>query len=248
VLKGIVSSTPAFSSVVEKPRSSVFFWDWNSSPIYLYLFGQVRSNELPFAIGQEATLRELTCAGKINTATANAFYALYRVLDPATVPTLGVLPSVVNQGLTYEESDFPYAGTSRVTINIVNNGPSLPLAFSENTTTKTVTIQLATNGGGTVTTTRTQLRDAFRLNTTISLIYAINGTGGTVMTTASISTTGGSVGNAIGSVFMRAKAWGFREGYEVELSPGNFLIGRVDDQDVGTFSPSSLTAFISFKL
>lgn len=243
-----VTSTPALSDAVSKPRAPIFFWDWNSNPIYLYLYGQVRSNELPFAIGQEASLRELTCAGRQNNTNANAFYALYKVTNPSSAPTLGVLPSVTNQTLLYTESDFPYSGTSRVSIQLVNNGASKPLVFSENVATKTVTIQLATNGSSVVTTTRSQLISAFELDTTISLIYAISGSGATTMTPATFSTSGGSVGNAIGSVFMRAKAWGFREGYNISLSPGDFLIGRVDRQELGSFSPSSLTAFISFKL
>lgn len=243
-----VNSTPAFSSVVERPRAPVFFWDWNATPIYMHLFGQVRSNELPFVIGQESTLRELTCGGSQSNANANALFAIYKITDPSIAPTLGVLPEVTAQTMTFIESDYPYVGSTRVTINLVNNGNSLPLVFSEDLNTKTVTIQLATNAGGAVTTTRTQLRDAFRLNTTITLIYAINGSGGTTMSTASIVTTGGSVGDAIGAVFMRAKPWGFREGYEVELNPGDFLVGRADNNNVGSFSPSSLTAFLSFKL
>ena len=233
---------------LDKPRALVFFWDWNAFPIYLYLFGQVRSNDLPFAVGQNGKLRELTCGGRQNNVNANAIFALYRITDPSTNPNLGSLPEVVNQNLTYIESDFPYTGTSRVTINLVNNGPSLPLIFSEDLVTKTVTIQLATNAGGNVTTTRTQLRNAFRLNTDITLIYAINGSGGNVLSTASFSTSGGSVGDAIGAVFMRAKAFGFRKGYEVQLSPGDFLVGRAFNQNVNSFSPSSLTAYLSFDV
>ena len=233
---------------LDKSRALVFFWDWNANPIYMYLFGQVRSNDLPFAIGQSGRLRELTCGGRQNDVNANAIFALYRITDPSTNPNLGSLPEVSNQNLTYIESDFPYTGSTRVTINLVNNGASLPLVFSEDLTTKTVTIQLATNAGGNVTTTRTQLRDAFRLNTDITLIYAINGTGGATLNTASIQTTGGSVGDAIGAVFMRAKAFGFRDGYEVDLTPGDFLVGRAFNQNVNSFSPSSLTASISFDI
>lgn len=232
----------------DKPRAAIFFWDWNSNPIYLYIYGQVRSNELPFAIGQQAKLRELTCGGKQNNVDANALFALYKVTDPSVAPNLGSLPSVTNQGLTYTESDFPYPGSTRVTINLVNNGPSLPLAFSENLSTKTVTIQLATNGAGNVTTTRTQLRDAFRLNTTITLIYKITGSGNNIVSPASFTTSGGNAGDAIGAVFMRAKPWGSRTGYNASIQPGNFLIGRIFDEDIGSFSPSSMTAYISFNV
>jgi hypothetical protein len=228
------------------PRAPIFFWDWNSNPIYLHLFGQVRSNELPFVISQNSKLRELSCGGRQNTTTANAIFALYKITDPSLAPSFGTLPTVTNQSLTYTESDFPYAGSTRVTINLVNNGPSLPLSFSENLISKTVTIQLATNGAGVVTTTATQLRDAFRLNTTITLIYKVTGTGGT-LTTASFVTSGGTTGDAIGAVFMRAKPWGRTSGYEVDLVPGDFLVGRVFEQDIGSFSPSSMTSFISFS-
>lgn len=171
---------------------------------------------------------------------------MYKITDPAVAPSFGTLPTVTNQSLTYTEADFPYVGSTRVTINLVNNGASLPLSFSENLTTKVVTIQLATNGSGVITTTATQLRDAFRLNTTITLIYKVVGTGGT-LTTASFSTSGGTVGNAIGAVFMRAKPWGRTSNYDVDLAPGDFLVGRVFEQDIGSFSPSSMTAFISFS-
>lgn len=230
-----------------KPRNSISYWDWNSDPIYLYGIGQTRSNEAPWPIAANAKLREISCTGGIDTATANALFALY--LLPAGVvrnPVLGTLPTVVNQGLTYTESDFPHSGTTRVTINLVNNGPSRPLTFSENTLTRVVTIQLATNGSGVVTTTRTQLRDAFRANTTITLIYKITGTGGTILAPASIITTGGSVGEAIGAVFMRSKATGFKAGYNTNIVAGQSLVGRVFDQDIDGFSPTAMVANISY--
>lgn len=243
-VQAAIEETPGVA--VDKPRAPIFFWNWNSNPIYLYLFGQVRSNELPFVVAQTAKLRELSCGGRQNNTNANVMFAIYKVTDPTATPSFGSLSSVTNQGLTYEEGDFPYAGSTRVTIELVNNGPSLPLAFSEDLNTRTVTIQLETNGSGTPITSRTELRDAFRLNSDITLIYAINGSGGTNLTPATFQTTGGSAGDAIGSVFMRAKSWGRRDGYEVSLQPGDFLIGRVFDQDRGSFSPSSMIAYISF--
>jgi hypothetical protein len=230
-----------------KPRAFVAFWDWNTFPIYLYLFGQTRSNEVPFPVASDSILREMSCSGDQNNVDANAMFALY-MTDGQEPTNFGTLASATNQQVTYEEGDLPYVGTTRVSIELVNNGASLPLTFSEDLNTRTVTIQLATNGGGTPTTTRDQLRSAFRLNTDITLIYAINYTGGgsTVLNPASFQCSGGDPGEAIGTVFMRATNVGFREGYSVLIPQGKALIGRVFDQDRGSFSPSGMISFLSF--
>lgn len=230
-----------------KPRAFVAYWDWNSNPIYLYLFGQTRSNEVPFAIAVDSKLREMSCSGDQNNVDASVIFAVYNTNGSAP-SNFGTLATAVDQQVTYEEGDLPYTGTTRVTVELVNNGANLPLAFSEDLNTRTFTVQLATNGSGTPTTTKGQLRAAFRLNTDIQLIYSINysGSGNTVLSPATVVCSGGDPGDAVGTVFMRATNTGFREGYDVDLPQGSALVGRVLKQDRGSFSPTGMTTFISF--
>lgn len=230
-----------------KPRAFVAYWDWNSNPIYMYLFGQTRSNEVPFPVASDSILREMSCSGDQNNVDASVMFALYRT-DGSEPSNFGTLAEVTNQQVTYQEGDLPYVGTTRVTIELVNNGASLPLAFSEDEATRTVTIQLATDGSGNPTTTKNQLRSAFRLNSDIKLIYSINytGSGATVLSTASFTCSGGDPGDAIGTVFMRATNVGFREGYSVLIPQGDALIGRVLEEDRNSFSPTGMIAFLSF--
>jgi hypothetical protein len=245
-VQGAIEETITLAEGV--PRAFVSYWDWNSNPIYLYLFGQTRSNEVPFALATDATLRELSCSGDQNNTTASVIFAIYRT-DGSEPSNFGTLPEVTNQDVTYKEGDLPYSGTSRVTIELVNNGSNLPLAFSEDLNTRTVTIQLETNGAGTPVTTKNDLRTDFRLNSDISLIYSINftGSGSTVLNTANFNTSGGDAGDAIGTVFMRATNTGFREGYEVSIAQGEALIGRVLEEDQNSFSPVGMNAFLSFS-
>lgn len=230
-----------------KPRAFVSYWDWNSNPIYLYLFGQTRSNEVPFPVAVNSKLREMSCSGDQNNVDASVIFALYKT-DGSVPSNFGSLATATNQQVTYKEGDLPYTGTTRVTVELVNNGPSLPLAFSEDTVTRTVTIQLETNGAGTPQTTKNDLRSAFRLNTTIDLLYSINytGSGSTVLSPASFTCSGGDAGDAIGTVFMRATNTGFREGYDVDIAQGEALIGRVLEEDRNSFSPVGMIAFLAF--
>lgn len=235
-----------------KGRLPMFFWEFNTfSNNYLYHGGQVKSNESPFVSATEGIFNEISVAGRATSANSNALWAIYR-LDSASAPTSGnVMPSfgsvatIVNQGLTWEEGDFPYPGTIRVTINLVNNGPSLPLTFSEDVSLRTITVQLATNGGGSVTTTATQLRDAFRSNNTINQIWRITGTGGTLSPT-SIQCSGGSVGNEIAAIHMRANGSNFRSGYDVIIDPGDILLTRCLIVDVGSIASMNVTGFVSY--
>ena len=236
-----------------KGRLPVLYWEFNTfNNNYLYHGGQTKSNETPFVSGNDGLFNEIAVAARVNSANSNALWTIYRI-DRMSVPTsgsitpsFGALATVTNQGLTYEEADYPYIGTTRVTINLVNNGPSLPLTFSENLTARTVTIQLATNGGGTVTTTATQLRDAFRANNTVNQIWRITGTGGTPLTTASFSCAGGSVGDEIAAIHLRANSSNYRDGYEIIINPGDVLIGRCNLVDVGSISNMQMTGFISY--
>jgi hypothetical protein len=132
-----------------------------------------------------------------------------------------------------------------MTINLVNNGPSLPLAFTENLISRTLTIQLATNAGGLVTTTATQLRDAFRSNNSINQIWRITGTGGT-LSVASFSCSGGSVGNEIAAIHLRNNSSNYRDGYDVTLNAGDVLIGFCVTIDNGSISNMQMTGFVSY--
>lgn len=230
-----------------KPRAFVAYWDWNSNPIYLYLFGQTRSNDVPFPVASDSILREMSCSGDQNNVDASVMFALYST-NGAEPTNFGTLAEATNQQVTYQEGDLPYVGTTRVTVELVNNGPNLPLTFNENLNTRTFTIQLETNGAGTVLTTKDDLRSAFRLNTDIELVYSINysGSGSTILSAASFVCSGGDAGDAIGTVFMRATNVGFREGYSVLIPQGSALIGRVLEEDRNSFSPVGMIAFLSF--
>jgi hypothetical protein len=247
VNSGIIESYNSGSAALGAGRYIYGFWEFTgNASTYLYGIGQVKTSDAPFVIARNLILTEITAGLNANATGANIFFAIYRTVGTNVVlPTIGSLASATNQALTYQEGDFPYTGTTRVTVNIVNNGPSLPLAFSENTTARTVTIQLATNGGGTVTTTRTQLRDAFRLNTTITQIYSINGTGGTIMTPASFTLAGGAAGNAIASIFTRNREVQYRTNYNVNLAPGDQLFGYTLSVDNGSFSQIGVQTFMN---
>lgn len=235
-----------------KGRLPVLYWEFSTfNNNYLYHGGQTKSNETPFVSGSEGVFNEIAVAGRVNSANSNALWTIYRV-DEASVPStgsvtpsFGSLASVTNQGLTWYESDYPYTGTTRVTINLVNNGASLPLVFSEDVGTRTITVQLATNGGGSVTTTATQLRNAFRANSTIDQVWRITGTGGT-LSTASFQCSGGSVGDEIAAIHLRANSSNYRAGLDIQLNPGDVLIGRCNTVDTGSISNMQMTGFVSY--
>lgn len=236
-----------------KGRLPAFFWEYNTfANNYLYHGGQIKSNESPFVSGNEGILNEIGVAGRMATVNSNALWTVYRILaanvpsSGSITPNLGSLASVTNQGLTWYEAEYPYTGSTRVTVNLVNNGPSLPLAFSENVNTRTVTVQLATNGSGTATTTATQLRDAFRANKTIKQIWRVTGTGGSALSTASISCSGGSLGDEIASIHLRANSSNYRAGYSVVINPGDIILARCDIVDVGNISSMQVSVFLSY--
>lgn len=230
---------------VLQSRAPLLYWEYNSNAgVYLYLAGQTKSNNVPYIVPKEAYLREIGVTARVTTNPSSAFYTVYSTTAINSI-TPGVLPTVTNQTLVYEESDFPHAGVPRVTINLVNNGPSLPLTFSENTTTRVVTIQLATNGAGVVTTTRTQLRNAFRNNNTITLIWRITGTGGAVMTPASFSTAGGTVGSAIGSVFLRANSFAISY-YDRLINPLSLICVQCTFLDFGSIADTSVQVTLNY--
>lgn len=231
-----------------KPRLPLFFWDWSTTADiqYLYFIGQIRCSDMPFIAPLTFRLRELTFTGKLNNVNANVFFGIYKT--NGSLPNLGSLPQVTNQTLTYIEGDFPYPNTQRVTINLVNNGPNLPLTFSENTQTRTVTIQLATNNQGQVTTTRTQLVTAFQNvpANTITLLYAINGSGTQIVNPATFSTSGGNVGNAITSIFTRAQSYRVRYN-NIMITPNDYLYVVKTNQNVASYNNPFITLYLSFE-
>lgn len=235
-----------------KGRLPIMFWEFSTyANNYLYYGGQIKSNEAPFVSGNDGIFNEIGVAGRMTSANSNALWALYRV-SAVSVPTsgtitpnTGTLASVTNQGLTWEEGDYPYPGTTRVTINLVNNGASLPLTFSEDVVARTITVQLATDGGGTVTTTATDLLNAFRENNTIKQIWRVTGGGGT-LSTASIQCSGGSVGDEIAAIHLRANSSNFRDGYEVNINSGDVLLARCVIFDVGSIAAMQTTGFVSY--
>lgn len=236
----------AYGTAALQSRSPLLYWEFNSnSNTYLYLAGQTKSNNAPYVVPKDAFLREVGVTARVTTNPSSAFYTIYNSAAINAI-SLGTLPTVTNQALTYHESDYPYVGSTRVTINLVNNGPSLPLTFSEDPITRIVTIQLATNAGGNITTTATQLRNAFRNNSSIKLIWRIVGTGGTPLTTASIITAGGTVGDAIGSIFLRANtfALGF---YDTPVSQFGLISVQCSTRDFGSIADTSVQVTFNFS-
>lgn len=235
-----------------KGRLPIMYWEFSTfANNYLYIGGQTKSDQTPFVSGSEGIFNEIAVAGRVNSANSNALWTIYRV-DRNSIPALGsitpsfgALATATNQGLTWHEADYPYAGTTRITVELVNNGPSLPLEFSENLTTRTVTVQLATNGGGSVTTTATQLRNAFRANNEINQIWRVTGGGGT-LSTATFQCSGGSVGDEIAAIHLRANSSNFRADYDIELEEGDVLLARCNTVDTGSISNMQLTGFVSY--
>lgn len=235
-----------------KGRLPILFWEFSTyANNYLYHGGQVKSNETPFVSGSEGLFNEIAVAGRMTSANSNALWTIYRVdvgsipLSGSITPSFGSLASVTNQGLTWYESDYPYAGTTRVTINLVNNGPSLPLTFSEDLGTRTITVQLATNGGGSVTTTASDLVTAFRQDNTIDQVWRVTGGGGT-LSTASIQCSGGSVGDEIAAIHLRANSSNYRADLEIDINPGDVLLARCNTVDTGSIASMQLTGFVSY--
>lgn len=228
----------------KQARAIINFWQWNSnSTTYMYIFGQTLSSETPYPVSKACFLRELSCSGTQNNTTSCAHLSVYAVPNLGKTITLGVLPTGTSQGLTWTQTDFPAMGYVR--INFVNNGASKPLAFSEDTATRIVTVQLATNSGGTITTTRTQLVNAFRLNNSISLLYKISGSGTTLMTAGSLTLSGGSDGNAIAAIVMRATGAQTRIGINKQLNLNDNISAYVQ-YDQGTHAPIALFGNLLF--
>lgn len=235
-----------------KGRLPITYWEFSTyANNYLYYGGQTKSNETPFCSGSEGVFNEISVAARVNNSNSNVLWTIYRVprtsipTSGAITPNFGSLAEITNQGLTYYEADYPYAGTTRMTIQLVNNGPNLPLTFTEDLNTRTLTIQLATNGGGSVTTTATQLRNEFRANNEINQIWRITGSGGT-LSPATIQCVGGSVGDEIAAIHLRANSSNFRAGYEVTINEGDVLIGRCNTVDTGSISNMNMTGFVSY--
>lgn len=235
-----------------KGRLPILYWEFSTfANNYLYHGGQTKSNETPFVSGSTGLFNEIGVAGRVDSSNSNALWTIYRV-DGSSIPTtgsitpsFGSLATATNQGLTWYEADYPYSGTTRVTIELVNNGPSLPLSLSEDINTRTVTVQLATNSGGSVTTTATQLRDAFRANNTINQIWRVTGSGGT-LSTNTFQCSGGSVGDEIAAIHLRANSSNFRAEYEVTINPGDVLLARCNTVDTGSISNMQMTGFVSY--
>lgn len=236
-----------------KGRLPVLYWEFSTfANNYLYYGGQTKSNETPFVSGNEGIFEEIAVSGRVNSANSNVLWTIYRV-DKNSIPTTGAItPSfgsvatATNQGLTYHEADYPYLGTTRMTIELVNNGASLPITFTEDLVNRTLTIQLATNAGGAVTTTATQLRDAFRANNEINQIWRITGSGGSALSTATFQCSGGSLGDEIAAIHLRANSSNFRAGYDVTINPGDVLIGRCTTVDTGSISNMQMSGFVSY--
>ena len=129
---------------------------------------------------------------------------------------------------------------------MVNNGASLPLAFDEDLTTRTITVQLATDGGGTVTTTANDLLNGFRANNTIKQVWRVTGGGGSVLTTGSFQCSGGSVGDELATIHLRANSSNYKAGYNIVINPGDVLLARCTTIDVGSVASMQVSVFVSY--
>ena len=232
-------------------RFPLFFWERDSNPAWLYFIGQSRSNEMPFIVSKPGKVKELAISGK-KSAQSNSMLTLYKKTAGSDIPlsiTEGVLASVNNSAgnVTFEEGDFPYSGTTRVTINIVNNGPSLPLVITEDIPSKTVTIQLVTDSGGnSITTAKGDLREAFRDNTDITLLWRITATNYNNVQPEALVCSGGTSGDVMCSIFMRNKESFYKENLDISLAAGDMIGARCWQADRNDHYPIQLTTQILF--
>ena len=65
-------------------------------------------------------------------------------------------------GFSYNGIRLLFAARAGVQFQIVNAGPSMPLGVTENTMTGIITVTPATDGGGVITSTADDVRDALR--------------------------------------------------------------------------------------
>jgi hypothetical protein len=219
-------------------------------PSWMRIFGNYTCDGAPYIFPVTGTLKDITITGSANSPEANQMISFYIVNVGITyplTPTLGTLATATNQGLTWYEGDFPYTGTTRISVSLVNNGASKPLTFSENTTAKTVTVQLATNASSVITTTATELRNAFRTNSTITQIYKITGSGNTALTTASFTCSGGAAGDVAAAIFCRASSlYAAKSNVNKNAAVGQALLFRAYDNDVAGMNPVLGSANIIF--
>lgn len=225
------------------------FWDYSvsSGGAWLYCNGQLRGNGTPFISPKAGSLDLVTAVGvPNNTSTGSSIHFGIYKFTAGSVPTLGTLPTYTRDYVIYTGSEF-YGST--VTVILKNNGVSKPLAFSEDLSTKTVTIQLATNSSGTVTTTSTTLVTAFRLENTITLIWKMNlGAGSQILTPGTFTIGNGTQGNSVGSIILRGNACYSRvKSLSIPLSILDAIAVYVLPYDNGSYSNVSVTTHMLFK-
>lgn len=95
------------------------------------------------------------------------------------VDTVGAFASLVNQGLTYTAVEIGAAGND-ITIALIDPAAnSEPLAI--NVTGNDIVVTLATDGGGAITTTATQLQAALDADGDVTALVTVTGSGGTAL-------------------------------------------------------------------
>lgn len=110
----------------------------------------------------------------------NGFYTfekqLVALVGKHEVDTSGAFASLVNQGLTYTAVEIGAAGND-ITIALIDpsaNNESLAI----NVTGTDIVVTLATDGGGSITTTATQLQTALAADPDVTALVTVTGTGG----------------------------------------------------------------------
>lgn len=96
------------------------------------------------------------------------------------VDTVGAFASLVNQGLTYTAVEIGAAGND-ISIELLDpeaNDQSLAITVTDNL----ISVSLATDGGGSITTTATQLQTALDADGDVTALVTVTGTGGTPVT------------------------------------------------------------------
>nr|WP_157049483.1 hypothetical protein [Moorella glycerini] len=136
-------------------------------------------------------------AGTFIGKKANGKYAKYVAATKATLTTGAVAD---NNAIVWTAKQAGVGGNN-ITITLVNNGASLPLKIqSVNVATKDITIQLATDAGGVVTSTAQQVIDLVKGDyAASSLVDVANATGstgaGVVAAVAATNLAGGTDAN-----------------------------------------------------
>lgn len=115
-----------------------------------------------------------------NASTVSIYHNAATVSLTGKTFLAGVAASLVNQGLTYTAVARGVAGND-IQIELVDPGAN-DATLAITVTGNLISVSLATNSGGTITTTRTQLQTALAADGNVTALVGISGSGATAIT------------------------------------------------------------------